>query len=286
MADKPFLPALDRPPVAGMTSDSGLTSASLEGLEHADLSQWFNPFLRRFAEDAERSGGSVRVTRESGVITGLQLSDPVEHTASIFTRSRELAMTCVQNRGPDGVYCDFVFEESAEPFDIYRASLGDPLPTFRFHHPVRSLLANDVPAVLALLEEVYGAVNARWFEGEARSSEAGFVSEIDRRIAGVGWLSTVGRFARLHSLTVRAPYRHLGLGSDLLRTRLLWARQAGVTDVLSEISRWNAASQALAVRAGMRRVGEIYLYRPRSSAAMGITSEAPRSSDTAPPWSR
>ncbi|MFZ1023748.1 MAG: GNAT family N-acetyltransferase [Thermoplasmata archaeon] len=272
--------------MAGWASLPGVTLADLAGLEVADLSPWFNPYLRRFAEDAERCGGSVQITREDGAVTGLLVSDPDERVSSIFTRSRELAASCVQNRSTDGMYSDFAFEATAEPFDIYVLSTRGPLSEYRFHHPVRSLRSNDLPAVVDLMREVYGLVNPRWFEGVPRSTEAGFVSEIDGRVAGVGWISTVGRFARLHSLTVRAPYRNLGLGSDLLRARLLWAEQAGVTEVLSEISRLNAASQALAVRSGMRRVGEIYLYRPRGPVDSGATSEAPRSSDSARPWSQ
>jgi GNAT superfamily N-acetyltransferase len=223
------------------------------------------------------------VSRASGAITALWVSDPVERIATVFTRSREIAATYVRDRGSTGVYADFLLEPAAEPFDIYAVAPSALLPSYRFHHPVRPIRPDDVPAVLELLQEVYGGVNPQWFEGVPRSSELGFVSEVDGRIAGVGWISTAGVFARLHSLTVRAPYRRLGLGSDLLWARLLWARAAGVTEMLSEISRFNAASQALALRAGMRPVGQIYWYRPQGGPDAGTTSEVRRSSDSAPP---
>ena len=76
-------------------------------------------------------------------------------------------------------------------------------------------------------------------------------------------MSRVGAQARLHSLTVRAPHRRLGIGTDLLAARLLWARRMGCERILSEIARDNMPSQLIALRAGMRRVGEIYFHRPR-----------------------
>jgi hypothetical protein len=47
-----------------------------------------------------------------------------------------------------------------------------------------------------------------------------------------------------------------------LFARLLWAKEAGASQVVSEISQRNAASEAVAVRGGMHRAGQIYFYRP------------------------
>ena len=66
----------------------------------------------------------------------------------------------------------------------------------------------------------------------------------------------------MHSLAVRPMYRHLGLGTDLLFARLLWARAAGARSVLSEIADQNLPSRAVAEAGGMRRVGEIFFYPP------------------------
>ena len=112
------------------------------------------------------------------------------------------------------------------------------------------------------MREVYGVVNERWFDGPPNPSEAGFLAEVDGRLAGIGWVSKVHGHARIHSLTVRAPYRRVGIGTDLLFARLLWAHRTGASEVLSEISALNLGSQTIAARGGMRRVGQIYYYPP------------------------
>lgn len=234
----------------------------LGGLDRADLSPWFNPFLEHFAREAVRCGGEVRVSREGETVQGLTVWDPVERVASVFTRSQSLAQREVRSRGAYGMFCDFSFDAATEPFDIFSITLGAEPPRHRFRHSIRPYSSADRPAVVSLMREVYGSVNERWFDGLPVVQEVGFVAEIDRRLAGAAWVSEAGGCARLHSLTVRAPHRRMGLGCDLLAARLLWAHRTGARTILSEISRTNVASQALAEQGGMRRVGEIYFHRP------------------------
>jgi len=59
----------------------------------------------------------------------------------------------------------------------------------------------------------------------------------------------------------------MGIGSDLLFARLLYARDAGACEAISEISERNAASRAVAERAGMRVAGTVFLYPPASGGA-------------------
>jgi RimJ/RimL family protein N-acetyltransferase len=246
----------------GPSSDVAPLLDEFDGLDRADLSPWFNPFLLRFAAEARRCGGEARIVRDGGSITGLMVSDPVERVATIFTRSRSVAESFVRGRGSSGMYSDFPFEPPGEPFDILFLSLtGDP-PSHRFRHPLRPFSREDLPAALELMREVYGVVNDRWFQGLPTASEAGFVAQVEGRLAGVAWVSLVQRHARLHSLTVRAPYRRLGIGTDLVFGRLLWAHQNGASDAVSEISVRNLASRAAAAQAGMQPVGRICYYPP------------------------
>jgi len=235
-------------------------------LDRVDLSTRFNPFLAHFAREAIRCGGDVRVVPGGGSIAGLIVSDPVERIASVFTRSPELAERCVRDRGTFGVYSEHPLEPAREALDLLHRSFGREPAEFRFRHPLRPYVREDLSAVLELMREVYGPVNERWYECLPNPSEAGFVSEVDGRLAGVAWVTYVPGHARLHSLTVRAPYRRVGIGTDLLFARLLWAYRSGAADVLSEVSASNAASQAIAGRAGMHRVGQIYYYPPSSRA--------------------
>jgi [ribosomal protein S18]-alanine N-acetyltransferase len=246
----------------GPPTSVGTTPVDIDGLDRADLSPWFNPFLLYFAREAQRCGGEVRVVRETGAIAGLMVSDPIERVASVFSRSRSVAEPWVRGRGPYGMYSDSSFEPRGEVFDVFSLPPGADLPSHRFRHPIRPVSEDDLPAVIDLMREVYGVVNERWFEGIPAEAEVGFIAEAGGRVAGVGWVSVVGPHARLHSLTVRAPHRRMGLGTDLVLARLLWARRAGASDVVSEISARNVGSRSIAIRAGMQRVGEIYFYPP------------------------
>jgi len=234
-----------------------------DALGGADLSSWFNPFLAYFVRDSQRSGGQVRWIRRAHELLGLVIADPAERVATVFTRSAEVAAATVHDRGPLGVFAEFPSEPDAEPFDVFELNLDGASRTFRFRHAVRALVPEDLPSVRALMREVYRFVNDRWFDGLPNPFEMGFAAEVDGRLAGVGWVTRVGAHARLHSLTVRVPFRRIGVGSDLLRARLWWAQRNGAHSVLSEIARGNTDSQAIAERAGMRRVGTIYFHRPR-----------------------
>lgn len=250
-------------PFAGAAPGAFEGKGSLaEELRHAKLSRWFDPFLVTFLRDAERSGGVAEVRREFGSVSGLILSDPVEHVGSVFTTSRRLAEEVFRNRGRNALYAEFSFARSAEILDVFAIPPGQEIPAHHFRHAIRTYEPPDRGAVIELVREVQGPVNERWFDGLPAPDEVGFVAEMDGRLAGVGWASKAGRHVRLHSLTVRAPFRRIGVGTDLLFARLLWARGTGATEAISEIARRNPASQTVALRGGMRPVGQMFLHRP------------------------
>jgi GNAT superfamily N-acetyltransferase len=240
-------------------------SPELPGLASADLSPWFNPFLSHFVRESLRTGGTVLAAFEEGEVRGLALTDPLERTRSIFARSPELAQALAGRPEGWGVFSPYAGGPTSEAYGVYETCPGGEAERHRFRHRVRSVEPSDGPAILALTGEVYGAVNPRWFEGLAPTPEVGFVAEVDGEIAGVAWVCVQGTSARLHSVAVRAPFRRLGLGSDLLFARLWWAQASGATRVLSEIADANVPSRSLAERGGMRRVGEMY-YIPAASA--------------------
>ncbi|MGP8072200.1 MAG: N-acetyltransferase family protein [Thermoplasmata archaeon] len=243
--------SLDRVPITGLDRQAPV-----------DLSPWFNPFLPHFVRETVRSGGEVWGVLEDGNLTALTLKDPAENVASLFTRNQALAEELVRARGVSAAYSDFRMDGPVEAFGIYSRALGPVGVEHAFRHRVRPISEADLPRVAELMREVQGNIDDRWFHGLATTPETGFLIEVEGRLAGVGWVAVLGRHARLHSLAVRPGYRHVGVGADLLGARLLWAHRAGASEVLSEIADRNAASRYIAESAGMRRVGEIYLYPP------------------------
>ncbi|MCI4319082.1 MAG: GNAT family N-acetyltransferase [Thermoplasmata archaeon] len=233
-------------------------------LERAELSPRFAEFLPYFALEAVRCGGEARVVREDGSVAGLWLTDPSERIASIFARSATVAERLFRERGSFATYCEHRFEPRAEPFVVYERSFSAPPPPHSFRHQLRPVGPDDLPGVIDLAREVDGSVNERWFRRLSDLPEFGILAEVGGRLAGVGWVSLVDGRARLHSLSVRPRFRRLGVASDLVAARVLWAFRSGAAHVISEISERSVGSTILAERAGMRPAGAIYLYPPAS----------------------
>ena len=253
------------------------------------LSDRFDPFLPKFAREALDSGGRVRAVRSPAGIAAVVLCDAEEHVASVFTRSPGLAGRLFAELPEAAVYSEHPLPAPREVFGIFGTGLDSPPPVHAFRHAVRSAAPPDAESVRELLREVYGAASDRWLRHASLEAEPCFVVEVGDRMAGAAWVSVAGRRARLHSLTVRPGYRRLGVGADLLFARLLWAREAGLDEVFSEISERNPVSRYLAESAGMLRVGEISLYSRAASPTVrdgSATFGPPHRTGTSRPSSR
>jgi RimJ/RimL family protein N-acetyltransferase len=243
-----------------MTSTEPECALSAEG---AALSEWFGPFLDHFVKETYRAGGEVHAVREEGRLAALVLTDPAERVASVFTRDPARAEGLVRSRREPWVFAEAELEPPRESYLVYVGRVRSLSSEHAFRHRVRLAEPSDLPRVIGLLREEYASLNERWFAPAPHASELGFLSEVDGELVGVAWVSIVGTRSRLHSLLVRPGYRRLGIGTDLLFARLLWARLAGVEEVLSEIAESNVASRSIAERAGMRPIGRLFLY-PRT----------------------
>lgn len=237
-----------------------LSVEEADGLPALELSDRFDPFLPHFIRETLRGGGEASIVREGPRAVALWLSDPMERAASLFTRSGEVVEDLLASRPPTPFYCELDLPRRRERFDLYARDLDPTLGAHRFRHRIRVAQPDELSRVRDLTREAWGPVNDRWFSGFAARPEACFVAEVGSELVGVAWATALGIHGRLHSLSVRPGYRRLGIGTDLLFARLLWLERQGVRDALSEISEHNAASRAVAERAGMRPVGRIYLY--------------------------
>jgi GNAT superfamily N-acetyltransferase len=235
----------------------------VESLSLSDLSDFFNPFLAQFMRDALRAGGEVLVSIEGNTVRGIFTYDDVEQVASIFSRDRLVAETLSLQRHNIGIFSDFTFGPGAEVYHIFATELSEPSVPHRFAHRVRIADVDDRGSILELMREMYGRIREGWLRSIPREEEPCFVATVGPEIAGVGWASVANGHARLHALSVRPGYRRMGIGTDLLHARLLWAREAGARHAICEISEHNIPSRAIASAGGMRPIGQIlYSRRP------------------------
>ena len=237
--------------------------ARLAGVE---ISRWFDPFLRAFARETLGSGGRALLAVGSGRVLGLLLTDPAERSASLFARSRSAAEQLARLPTERTLYSEVDLGGTKERFGIYDGEVAR-LPPHRFLHLPRLLAESELPAVGDLLREVYGAPAEAWLRVAFAEGERCFGVEVDGILAGVAWVLVAGRWARLHTLTVRPGFRRLGVGSDLVAARLLFAGQRGVARAISEISERNGPSIAVAERCGMRPAGELFLHVSDAAAS-------------------
>jgi glycine/D-amino acid oxidase-like deaminating enzyme/RimJ/RimL family protein N-acetyltransferase len=238
----------------------------VDGLRWSALSEWFDPFLRLFAKDALRTGGSVEVAEEDGLVRGLFLSGSSEGVGSGFTRTRRVAERYLERMEPGGIYLEEPWRPGGEVVELFAADMRDWESKERVRNPVRIARPDDLPRIRSLMHGELGPGVDPWLATLPRPEETAFLCEIDARVVGVSWLSRVGTFARGHSFLVHPRYRGLGIGSDLLTARMLWLKGSGGRRVVSEIYDGNVASRTAAERAGMALVGRMYHLRPSPRA--------------------
>jgi RimJ/RimL family protein N-acetyltransferase len=230
-----------------------------------DLSDFFNPYLRRFARDTVRGRGQVWVSETGSSVDGLLCYSPAEKVGSIFTRDHSVAQALFALADFPAIFSDFPLTARSERFHILSIELPQGLQPHRFTHPVRLARATDQPSIFRMLEEMYGPFDHVAFDPSLHAGEKCFLVEIEEEIAGVGWVSREDGLGRLHSLSVRPRYRRLHVGTDVWHARMQWSLETGLRRVFSEVWENNTASLAIAEAGGMRRVGQIILsYRPGS----------------------
>ncbi len=248
------------PPVARVSVRAMGLPKEVDELVLPDLSDEFGPFLPYFMRETLRAAGEVLLARVGPEVKGVYLHDPIERTASIFTRSVEVAAALYVLRDHVSVFSELPLGPPRERYDVFSLPLPGPTPTPPFRHPVRAALEEDRASLLDLMNGVYERFNAGWLGTSPNGSEKCFVVEAGGRMAGAAWVSRVGDRGRLHSLSVSPRYRRLGIGSDLWRARVLWAARVGVRHMISEIPEQNTASRAIARRGGMRPTGLTFRY--------------------------
>lgn len=236
------------------------------------LSAWFDPFLPIFAWETIQCGGEATVVRHAGRVAGLLLTDPNERVASAFARELHVARRVRDLARGFALYAEVDLGSPRDELTVYRADL-ERAPPVRLRHRVTVVRRGDLERLASFAEEGFGPGAGRWVEVADDAGERCLTVELDGTIAGAAWVQVAGCVARLHGLLVRPGFRGLGIGTDLVGARLLYARRAGVRTALSEIADQNAASRAAAARCGMTPGGRMYLHLGPS--ALGPRSPGP-----------
>ncbi|HTW56004.1 MAG TPA: GNAT family N-acetyltransferase [Thermoplasmata archaeon] len=237
---------------------SVLDASETDGWSLPDVSPWFGPFLPAFVRATLRAGGSVRAALAGRRAVALALDDPAERSATVFGGREDAVRALALPLRGRAVFSELPLDGRAETYRIVSVDL-DSVPPAVFRHPVRLLDPAEVPGFLAGLRGAAGRPDEPWARQLRGSEESAFGATVDGTPAGLAWAAVAGGHARLHSVWVAPRFRRLGVGSDLVFARLLWARTEGARSAIAEIAAGNAASLATVARAGFAPVGAMYL---------------------------
>ncbi len=240
-----------------------------------DGSPFFGPFLSVLAERSIAEGDPVVLALDDRKIMGLALMDRESGMGSLFASEDAVARVLLKR-----IRMRDFFADGTIPARILRAKEVDRFTILQVRNPqpmdydtelVRPMQADDMPAVISIAEEVYRGRARRFLQSSFNAGDLGFVATSAGRIIGFGFATVVGTVARLHTLTVSAPDRARGVGTEIMKARLSALAALGVDRVIVEISRQNVASLRVASKMGFAPVGEsIYYSRnpPEAPSAM------------------
>ncbi len=246
------------------------TPADVTGLI-PDGSPFFGPFLPVFAERSIAEGDPVVLALDERKLVGLALLDRESAMGSLFATEDRVAKVLMKR-----VRMTDFFADASIPGRILGAKEVDRFTILQLRNPqpmdydtsvVRPMTADDLGAVTFIAQDVYRSRAQRFIESSFKAGDLGFVAMSGGRIAGFGFATVVGSVARLHTLTVAAPERARGLGTELTKARLSTLAALGVDRVIVEISRQNTASLQIARAMGFAPVGDSVYYSKNPPAA-------------------
>ena len=252
-----------------------------ERLSLRGLSPFFDPFLPHMVRVAEAAKHPVAVaTTPAGAVIGVALGDKDAAVGTIFAKDSDVCEALRLKIGQTEFFSEVRHETlasvkklgltaPAEAYNVYETyelmHLTERPAELDYDTDVISRLKDEHrPAVIALLDAVYGVSNAAWFGASLREGDVAWVAEEEGRVVGVAMASIVGSRARLHTLTVHPDHRNRGLGTALFRARLRALFDMGIEHVITEVATWNVAALELARAHGFVKAGVMYVESARS----------------------
>jgi len=222
---------------------------------------FFEPYLQYFVRETLGAGGEAYVSRTSeGTISGIFVYDGSEKTGTIYTRSRRVFDYFYELRPFDFLFAEMKTEHESEIYDIYKVDLANLAVIHRFSHEISIAEEGDIDEIGQFMASTHPGINRRWVNVALKEGERCFFVRLGKEIAGLGWLSIVNNIGRLHSLHVKAQFRRIGIGEDILFARLLWLKSKRARSAFSEISHDNSPSSRIAMKGRMKPSETIFQY--------------------------
>lgn len=240
----------------------------------------FTPFIPHMIRVAQAAKYPVAIaTGQHGRLLGVAIGDDDAAIGTIFAPDSDV---CEALRGE--IKQSEFFSEVRHPklASVARLNLTAPTEAYNVYETYEVMVLRsrppdlgydtdlispmkdaERPAVVALLQQVYGVPCERWLGASLDQGDLAWVAHEGDRIIGVAMATVVGDQARLHALTVHPDHRARGLGTALYRARLRALFDMGVASVLTECATWNVAALELARSHGFEKAGVMYVESAR-----------------------
>lgn len=118
------------------------------------------------------------------------------------------------------------------------------------------------------MERPYPWTEGQFLETLSSETQTTLVFENEERLAGFGVLQSVGSEAYLLNIMIRPELRRKGLGDDLLRRLIKWAKDGGADHVLLDVDPSNAPALGLYSKLGFRAIGRRPHGYPRGEPSL------------------
>jgi len=222
---------------------------------------FFEPYLPYHLKEILEIGGEVYTAKtQDGSLTGIFIYDNCEKVGTIYTRSREIFDYFYALKPFNFLFSEMQTELENEIYNIWKVNLDNLALAHRFSYEISMADAEHEDEVEHFMALTHPRINKSWVRVALKNGDKCFIVRLNDEIAGLGWVSLVNGFGRLHSLFVQPQFRRMGMGEDILNARLLWLKSNRAHSAFCEISQSNVASAGNVTKAQMSVVGQVYQY--------------------------
>lgn len=241
----------------------------------------FGEVLPHLVRQTLRAGLPVVLAKNSLGSAGIALGAPPGEAATIFARDTAACEALRRELGATHFFSEVRHEHAFLTLAAVAKTPGvdlpgnhaynvletheilklEPLPPDASYdrQSVRRAKAEDLPATIAVADQVYGTSCKAWIEAAHATGDVILVATKDEAIVGLAMVSVSGTTARFHGLSVAPAHRGKGLGKELNRARVRVAFDLGAERAIVEVATWNVASLEVARALGFVRVGAMYV---------------------------
>ncbi len=222
---------------------------------------FFEPYLNYHIKEILEIGGEAYVSRTSeGTISGIFIYDDFEKGGTIYTKSQEVFDYFYGLKQFNFLFSELKMEIENEIYDLYTVDIEHLALAHSFSYEISTIDKGTEGEIERFMVLTHPGINKKWVNVALKNGEMCYIVRLNNEIAGLGWVSLVNGFGRLHSLYVKPQYRRIGMGEDILNARLLWLKSNHAHLAFTEISRYNIPSSNNVMKAQMKLSGQVYQY--------------------------